>query len=305
MRQDPMICAPCPYFKRGYVPGVGPEDASIMFVGEAPGMDESFRSHKPFTGPAGLEFDRFLKGIRLDREEVFITNLVKCNPPDNEDPKPEVIERCRYYLEKEIGLVQPEVIVVQGAVALNHFIPGADISKVWGIPQGFEYDGRWLFPLYHPALGLHMTRMLPMIEQGFKRLGLWLDGNPVWKEDEIETKYNKKEDWGEDTLEFWTGFHSLGVDTETTWDGKPLYIQLSGVGGMATLFDCEDEDIMEGVKGILESGVPIILHNAMFDLGVLHRLGIYPARVVDTMVMAYLLGDLPQGLTLPRYSTPW
>ena len=307
MRQDPMICAPCPYFKRGYVPGVGQSDASIMFVGEAPGMDESFRSHKPFTGHAGKEFDRFLKGIGIDREDCFITNLVKCNPTDNEDPKPEVIERCSYYLKKEIQLVAPEVLVVQGAVALNYFRPGEDISKVWGIPQRVDWNApdptpnpQWLFPLYHPALGLHQTRMLPMIEQGFKRLGLWLDGNPVWKEDEVQ--YDYRQGVFRDVYPTCDTAAALGVDTETTWDGKPLYVQVSWKEGMSVLINCKDEIDIILLRGCLESGEAItILHNAMFDLEVLHKLDIHPARVVDTMVMAYLLGDLPQGLKTLAY----
>ena len=294
MRQDPMICAPCPYFKRGYVEGCGPPDASIMFVGEAPGQDESFRSHRPFTGPAGKEFDRLLKGISLDREDCYITNLVKCNPPDNEAPRTEVIERCYHYLEKEIQVVNPEVLVIQGAVALNHFLPGEDIGKVWGVPQYGDTRGV-LFPLYHPALGLHMTRMLPMIEGGFKRLGLWLNGNPVWEGDRIVPMYASPEKLYA-TSDYWMGFASIAVDTETTWDGQPLYVQLCGVEGTAIKVDCNSA-LMAKVKVILERPDLItILHNAMFDLEVLHKLDIHPAHVVDTMVMAYLLGDLPQGL---------
>ena len=295
MKQDHLHCAPCPYYKRGYVQGEGPLDSKLLFIGEAPGQDESFRSHRPFTGPAGMELDRFLKAIRISREDIYLTNLVKCVPPGNEDPVPEVIKRCSHYLEQEIVQVQPSTIVTVGGVALHYFLPNTNLEMIWGIPQ--ELNHSWvsqLFPLYHPALGLHQTRMLPMIEEGFNRLGLWLSGNPIWEEDTVKTVYLKLPK----AESSWNTFYNIAVDTETTWDGHPLYIQMSGVEGVAMLA----EGKMEGLKEILErSDLTVLMHNSMFDLGVLHKLDIHPSRVVDTMVMAYLLGDLPQGLKALAY----
>jgi len=295
VKQDHLHCAPCPYYKRGYVQGEGPLDSKLLFIGEAPGQDESFRSHRPFTGPAGMELDRFLKAIHISREDIYLTNLVKCNPPGNEDPVPEVIKRCSHYLEQEIVQVQPSTIVTVGGVALHYFLPNTNLEMIWGIPQ--ELNHSWvsqLFPLYHPALGLHQIRMLPMIEEGFNRLGLWLSGNPIWEEDTVKTVYLKLPK----AESSWNTFYNIAVDTETTWDGHPLYIQMSGVEGVAMLA----EGKMEGLKEILErSDLTVLMHNSMFDLGVLHKLDIHPSRVVDTMVMAYLLGDLPQGLKALAY----
>jgi uracil-DNA glycosylase family 4 len=296
MKQDTLYCASCPYFKRGFVPGRGSDSAKIMFIGEAPGMDESFRSHRPFSGPAGMELDRFLKDIHINREDIWITNLVKCNPPGNEDPTPEVIERCSHYMEQEIVKTQPDTIVSLGSVSLRYFREDLNLEMVWGIPQEIEHP--WagkLFPLYHPALGLHMTRMLPRIAQGFNRLRSWLSGGEVWKQDTVTPDYHRVDEWlGPD----WQCAYAIGVDTETTWDGKPLSIQLSKVQGQASLV----QEGFEVAKSIMEEGEAItILHNSMFDLEVLHQLDIHPARVVDTMVMAYILGDLPQGLKALAY----
>lgn len=301
MKQDLSICSPCPYYKRGYVQGYGDPNAKLMFIGEAPGMDESFRSHQPFTGPAGLELDRFLHDIGISRDDIYLTNVVKCNPPGNEDPKQEVIDRCVHYLNREVGMIHPEVIVTLGAVALRRFLPRLSLDIVWGVPQfvgdwnipDLTPQPHWIFPIYHPALGLHQTRMLPMIEEGFKRLGLWLSGNKVWEEDCVVAKYDKEELLSRD----WHTFASVAVDTETTWDGNPLCVQFSGKEGEATLYECNNEIWMKGRKQILEHpDLHTIMHNAMFDLEVLHQLDIHPAHIEDTMVMAYLLGDLPQGL---------
>lgn len=290
--QNPIHCGACPYRGRGYVAGRGSGD--ILFIGEAPGQDEAFRSHRPFTGPAGQEFDRLLQGIHVDREDVYVTNLVKCNPPGNEDPHPEVIERCRYYLEREIEEVQPKVIVSLGAVALRYFNPSLSLEMVWGIPQ--EWSGFDLFPLYHPALGLHMPRMLPMIYQGFDRLSRWLDGKVVWTPDTVVPNYKHlyHYDIGDPG--------TVGVDTESTWDGEPLYCQVSRAEGVARLVEASDHQGVGWVWGMTErSDTTTVLHNSMYDLEVLHKMGIHPTNVVDTMVMAYLLGDLPQGLKALAY----
>ena len=300
MKQDFGICSQCPYYKRGYVQGYGDPNAKLMFIGEAPGMDESFRSHRPFTGPAGDELTRFLKGIDIDREDIYLTNLVKCNPPNNEDPKQEVIAQCGHYLVKELEDIAPSVIVTLGAIPLRYFNPKVDIEMVWGIPQETSkyilMDGTKppaaVFPLYHPARGLHQTRMLPMIEEGFRRLGRWLSGEEVWEKDTTVSDYNKSTMLSRD----WDTFADIAVDTETTWDGDPLYIQWSGKRGTAVLHDCGDPWV-KGIKQVLEHPDLItVLHNTMFDLEVLHQLDIHPTNIEDTMVMAYLLGDLPQGL---------
>jgi uracil-DNA glycosylase family 4 len=272
------------------VQGYGDPNAKLMFIGEAPGMDESFRSHRPFTGPAGDELTRFLKGIDIDREDIYLTNVVKCNPPGNEDPLPEVIKRCDYYLMKEMRAISPKVFVTLGGIALRHFNPYLILDMVWGIPQTTD---PWLFPLYHPALGLHQTRMLPMIEEGFRRLGRWLNGETVWKKDQyLNPQYVRMSNW--DTI---NGSELIAIDTETKWDGGPLYVQLTGAEGRGYMVGVTGGLTLISIKDNLEfPNTTTILHNAMFDLEVLHRLDIHPAHIEDTMVMAYLLGGLPQGL---------
>lgn len=303
MKQDAAICSPCPYYKRGYVDGYGPSDARLMFIGEAPGVHESFTSHCPFTGDAGMELDRFLRGIHISREDIYVTNLVKCNPPGNEDPKQEVINRCSHYLKQEIRMLNPEgdpcgpdVIITLGGIALRAFIPEVSLEMVWGIPLQ-PLTGHWMiFPLYHPALGLHRTRMLPFIEQGFQRLGRWLEGEEVWKPDNIPPNYvDINNSWA--LSDIWRECAAIAVDTETTWDGNPLYIQICSLQGLSRLVRCQNTILIAQVKEILERlDLITVMHDAMFDLDILHRLDIHPPNVVDTMVMAYLLQDVPMGL---------
>lgn len=137
------------------VPGVGPADARVMFVGEAPGRWEDERG-EPFVGTAGRFFDTLLRSVGLTRGEVYVTNVVKCRPfvgpapGRNRPPRPAEIEACRPWLEEELRLVQPEIIVPMGRVALDYFLPGRKISEVHGKPQ--RADGRTILPLFHPAL---------------------------------------------------------------------------------------------------------------------------------------------------------
>lgn len=138
------------------MPGVGPADARIMFVGEAPGRQEDLRG-EPFVGAAGRFFDSLLASAGLNRTDVYITNTVKCRPSTgpapgrNRPPGPDEIHTCRPWLEDELRIVQPEIIVPMGGVAVNAFLPGKKITEVHGMPH--RQDGRIIFPVFHPAMG--------------------------------------------------------------------------------------------------------------------------------------------------------
>ena len=130
------------------VPGEGPVNAEIMFIGEAPGRNEDLQG-RPFVGQAGKLLEELLAEIGLTREDVWIGNVVKCRPPENRDPRPEEIAACAGYLERQIELLQPKVIATLGRYSMEKFFPGAKITKVHG--QAKRDGNRVLIPLFHPA----------------------------------------------------------------------------------------------------------------------------------------------------------
>lgn len=149
------------------VPGEGPEHPLVMFIGEAPGYHED-QQGRPFVGPAGKFLEELLKSVGLKRSEVFITNVVKCHPPDNRDPLPGEIETCRKYLDRQIELLQPKIIVTLGRYSLARFAPRESISKVHGKPRKVK-EGI-LFPMYHPAAALHYQGLRNTLEQDIRLL---------------------------------------------------------------------------------------------------------------------------------------
>lgn len=150
------------------VPGEGSAHAGIMFVGEGPGLNED-KQGRPFIGAAGKFLTHLLESIGLRREDVFITNMVKCRPPNNRDPLPEETEACRHYLDEQIAEIAPKIIVPLGRHALARWFPGEAIGKLRAQPKVF--DGITLFPLYHPAAALHNGGLRSTIEEDFAKLG--------------------------------------------------------------------------------------------------------------------------------------
>ncbi len=133
------------------VPGEGPFDAEVLFIGEGPGRDED-QSGRPFVGRAGKFLDELIASIPMRREDVFIANVIKCRPPDNRDPEKKEIDACSSYIKRQIALIDPLVIVTLGRFALNWFFPGRKITQSHGAV--LRYENRVVLPLYHPASGL-------------------------------------------------------------------------------------------------------------------------------------------------------
>ena len=154
------------------VPGEGSPSADIMFIGEGPGFYED-RDGRPFVGPAGQFLEQLLASIDLRRQDVYITNMVKCRPPNNRDPLPGEIRACQPYLDSQIDLISPKVIVTLGRFSFAKLFPGEAISKARGRPR------RWrdvtVYPMYHPAAALHNPSLRPVIEGDFGRLPSLLD----------------------------------------------------------------------------------------------------------------------------------
>jgi DNA polymerase len=149
------------------VPGEGPPNAEVLFVGEAPGFYEDQQA-RPFVGPAGRFLDELIASAGLRRDQVFITNVVKCRPPNNRDPLPGEVDACRKYLQRQIELIQPKIIVSLGRYSLAWFSPRDAISKVHG--QAKVRDGVYFMPMYHPAAALHAGNMRKVIEEDFRKI---------------------------------------------------------------------------------------------------------------------------------------
>lgn len=149
------------------VPGEGAEDAGIMFIGEAPGWHED-QQGRPFVGPAGLYLEQLLASIGLRREQVYITNVVKSRPPGNRDPLPAEVFACRPWLERQIELICPKIIVTLGRYAMAMFFPGKSISKIHGTAQ--KRDSVIYYAMYHPAAALHQQSLRRTIEEDMLKI---------------------------------------------------------------------------------------------------------------------------------------
>jgi len=157
------------------VAGEGPVDARVIFIGEAPGYHESVQG-RPFVGAAGRLLDQLLESINLKRADVFIGNMIKHRPPNNRDPLPQEVEACRPFLDQQIKVIKPEVIVTLGRFSLGKFLPGQYISQVHGQARRISCLGLKLvlFPLYHPAAGLRNGQILSSLKADFINLGRFL-----------------------------------------------------------------------------------------------------------------------------------
>ena len=149
------------------VPGEGSLTPKVMFIGEGPGFHED-KQGRPFVGPAGQFLDQLLASVGMKREDVYITNVVKCRPPNNRDPLPGEVEACRGYLDAQIELLKPKVIVTLGRHSLASFFQKEPISKAHGKPR--LWNGITVLPMYHPAAALHQQSLRSIIESDFKEL---------------------------------------------------------------------------------------------------------------------------------------
>jgi uracil-DNA glycosylase len=167
-------CTACPLGtqRTRAVPGEGPADAEVLFVGEAPGYYED-QQGRPFVGAAGQFLEQLLASIGLKRSDVFIANVIKCRPPGNRDPLPEEVSACSHWLNEQFEIVKSKVIVTLGRYSLARFLPGTPIGKAHG--QGRKLNGVWLVPMYHPAAALHQGSLRRTIEDDFKRIPGFLE----------------------------------------------------------------------------------------------------------------------------------
>jgi DNA polymerase len=161
-----------------------------MFIGEAPGFHED-QQGRPFVGSAGQFLSQLLKSINLSREQVYITNVIKTRPPGNRDPLPQEIINCRPWLNRQLEIIKPKVIVTLGRCSMGLFMPGKTIGQVHG--TAVKKDGVLYFAMYHPAAALHQGNLRGIIELDMLKLPGLLAG--LKKENEIiEVQKSREEE---------------------------------------------------------------------------------------------------------------
>jgi uracil-DNA glycosylase len=168
------VCTRCDLHKtrKRTVPGEGPVNIEIMLIGEGPGFNENEQG-RPFVGAAGKFLEELLAQAGLKRSDVWITNVVKCRPPENRDPQPEELEACNFYLERQIKVTNPKIIITLGRFSMGKFLPGVKISQVHG--QMRKVGDRFVIPMFHPAAALHQAALKPSILADFAKLPQQLD----------------------------------------------------------------------------------------------------------------------------------
>lgn len=165
-----VVCTRCELHRsrKNAVPGEGPTHAEIMFIGEGPGAREDEQG-RPFVGASGKFLDQLLEQAGVTRADVWITNVVKCRPPGNRDPLPNEIETCTSsYLQHQIEIVNPSIIVTLGRHSMGLFFKGAKITQIHG--QMRKVNARFVIAMYHPAAALHQMSLKPAIMADFAKL---------------------------------------------------------------------------------------------------------------------------------------
>jgi uracil-DNA glycosylase family 4 len=165
-----VVCTRCELHRsrKKAVPGEGPTHAEIMFIGEGPGARENEQG-RPFVGAAGKFLDQLLEQAGVTRADVWITNVVKCRPPGNRDPLPNEVEICTSnYLQHQIKIVNPSIIVTLGRFSMSLFFKGAKITQIHG--QMRKVGEHFVIAMYHPAAALHQMSLKPAIMADFAKL---------------------------------------------------------------------------------------------------------------------------------------
>ena len=151
LEADVAACSRCRLCetRTNVVPGEGNPRAKLMFIGEGPGRDEDLQG-RPFVGRSGELLTRMIRAIGLEREDVYICNVVKCRPPQNRNPEPDEAEACLNYLRAQVALVQPKVVVLLGKIACRYTLR-EEISVMRDHGKWFERKGVWFMPTFHPS----------------------------------------------------------------------------------------------------------------------------------------------------------
>ena len=174
-------------YRTRVVPGEGPPNAAILFIGEAPGWHED-QQGRPFVGPAGQFLEQLLASINFKRSQVYIANVIKCRPPNNRDPLPIEIQACTKWLDKQIELIHPRIIVTLGRYSMARYFANESIGKIHGKVK--KVNDIIYFAMYHPAAALHQGSLRKVIEDDMLKIPKLLTEMSTYthKGNEPETK---------------------------------------------------------------------------------------------------------------------
>lgn len=162
-------CRRCPLSQTRVqaVPGEGPADARIMFIGEGPGFHED-QQGRPFVGASGQYLEELLASIGLNRRQVYIANVIKCRPPGNRDPEPAELATCRGYLDRQLEIIAPWVIVTLGRFSMARYFPGQSISRIHG--RAKRVGSVCYLPMFHPAAALRTPELRSEMARDIRRI---------------------------------------------------------------------------------------------------------------------------------------
>lgn len=169
IKQNVINCTKCELCKTrtNSVPGKGSFQSNVIFVGEAPGRNED-REGKPFVGAAGKKLSAALEEAGVSREEVYITNIVKCRPPNNRVPNTDERNTCQDYIRQEISIIKPKIICILGNTAFNSMLGGSEITKFRG--KVVRKDSQLYFLTVHPAATIYNQELITVLNNDIKRL---------------------------------------------------------------------------------------------------------------------------------------
>lgn len=288
------------------LPCEGPTKCDIFFVGEAPGASEQ-KQKRIFIGKTGQELnDHYLPLAGLRRSNVRIGNAIKCLPPGHggrldsgRNKDIELLMACASHsLYSEIQEVSPRLIVPMGAFACQAIDPDIQLDLQHGIP--LETSWGTVFPMWHPSAGLHEPKRMLLIRNDWIRLGKYLKGKLRLPKDECPIpQYMPVTFMDHKTFDGGAVYRPMACDTEITGAGNPYCLTYSVEPGHGRLIKADDPDgLYYFQKRLNERTGPILFHNWLFDKHVVEAMRLrFPEHlIVDTMVMAFHLGNLPQGL---------
>lgn len=286
------------------IPGRGNPHSPIMFVAEAPGADEA-KHNKILVGATGRELDKLLSRVGIDMSSVWLANTINCWPgPGNPSPKPDEVDACRYWLDGQIAIIEPKIVVALGAAAISHFLgEGVVVADVHGRP--IDMVDYILYPTYHPAAALHNPKMLTRLHEDFEKLpglldsGVVADNSPEVVDEYPDPHYELLD--SDELTEAQERDYPLtppelivAVDTETDRNGNLWCWSYSSSPGTAYVVMAEDLILY---REMFRPPYTIVMHNAVFDLGVLSAAGMeVTAPVFDSMLEAHILESEGLGL---------
>lgn len=291
----------------------GPENSPYLFIGEAPGLQENDKK-RVFIGKTGQEVnEHYMPLAGISRSRVCVTNAIRCLPISAKgklDPKKaadmQLLQSCaEHHLYPHIARSRPKIIIPMGAFACRALDPSINLEIEHGIPRETSFGK--VFPMYHPAGGLHEPKKMLQIRTDWYRLKRYIRGNLYTPIDEFEGAEDYRAiDNPDQVHEILCGEwnRTLACDTETTYRRQPFCLTFSVTPGTGYLIRAEDTDSLQVFQQYLDRWRgKILFHNWLFDSKVVEQMGLrFPRKlIVDTMVRVYQLGNLPQGLKSLAY----